>query len=123
MNHLNAKAAENAAEPSLGFIIKERDGECFTYLLDASKTLPQRSMAFLKREHIDCLVIDCTYEHSDLSTGHFDVEGVIRIKKELNPRRTIISHVSHKNLSFDELTKRFAVYNIEVGYDGMVIEL
>ena len=63
-NHLNAKAGKNGGEPSLGFIMKNENGQCFTYLLDASQTLPGRTMDFLKHESINCPVIDCTYEHS-----------------------------------------------------------
>ena len=130
-NHLSAKISAKISaemrgdtpEPSLGFLIKNRYGKGFGYLLDASKTLPKKTLDILRQHKLDCLVIDCTYEHSSPSTGHFDVEGVIGIKEELNPDRLIISHVSHKNLSFDELTRRLSHYNIEVSYDGMVIKI
>ncbi|NOY08888.1 MAG: hypothetical protein GXP33_08605 [Spirochaetes bacterium] len=121
--HLKAKAGGNAEEESFGFLIKNPGGNNFAYLLDASMNLPDKTMSLLKKEPIGCLVLDCTYSHTTMDSGHFDVDGVIKIKEELKPEKMFVSHISHKNMTFKELSESLSKYFIEMSYDGLEIDL
>ncbi len=117
-NHLKAKG--RLEEDSLGFVVRDMVGKkVFVYLLDASKNLPNATIELIEGLAIDCLVTECTYDNAPPESGHLDVEGVIEFHKRFNPKRTVVSHISHKNFTLKQLEDIFGRYSIDIGYDGM----
>ncbi len=121
--HLAEKEGTAPGEESLGYIIQEKNGGTFVYLLDASGTLPESTLELLTKEKINCLVADCTYFDSKDRTGHMDIKAVSRLKTLLNPNMTVASHISHMNLGYSKLKSALAEHGIVTGYDGMVLEI
>ncbi len=121
--HLSVKDRESTGLESFGYIIKEKGGATFVYLLDAAVSLPVKTLALLETLKIDCLVGDCTYEKTTLNSGHMDIDSLINLKNKLNPSRTIASHISHMNLGYKKLKKRLKKHSIELAYDGMELRI
>jgi len=123
-NHLNAKYFNKTGkkEQSFGFHISGK-GKNFYYLVDAAKTLPAGTIAFMKKNRPDCIVIDCTYEKADESSGHGDIESVLSLRSLFPGGRMIVSHLGHQNLPPDKLAVIFDSEGIEVGYDGLKVQL
>ncbi len=121
-NHLNAKylAATGKKEESFGFYVTEK-GKNLYYLVDASKTLPDETLDFMRKKRPDCVIIDCTYEKAGESSGHGDIESVMALRNLFPAGRMIVSHLGHKNLTPDRLARIFDSEGIEIGYDGLRI--
>lgn len=123
-NHLNAKYQDitGKKEQSFGYCIREK-GLNFYYLVDAAKTLPDETIRFMKKNRPRCVVIDCTYDSAEESSGHGDIESVISLRKLFPEGRMIVSHLGHKNLTPYGLARVFDPERIEIGYDGMKVLL
>ena len=121
-NHLNAKYASSTGkkEQSFGFHFSER-GKNLYFLVDAAKTLPVKTIDFMKRRRPSCIIVDCTYEKSEESSGHGDIESVMALRDLFPEGRMIISHLEHKNLTPEKLASVFDKEGIEVGYDGLKV--
>lgn len=122
-NHLSLKPSGKPGDESLAYVIKDKEGKVFVYLLDAPVILPEKTLSFLKKLKIDCLVGDCTYKETTKASGHMDIKALISLKEKLKPARTIASHISHMNLSYKELEDKLNEHSIEIGYDGMKLEI
>lgn len=85
------------------------------YLTDCS-AIPGPSRELLR--DLEVLIIDALRytPHSN----HFNIEGALEVAEQLNPRRTIFTHLSHE-VSYGDAVKLPA--GVELAYDGMVIEL
>jgi len=60
----------------------------------------------------------------DGGTDHIDVISVINIAKKYAQVPFIISHISHNNLTHEELEEKLIPYkNIRVAYDGLEINI
>ncbi len=121
--HLSAKPSGKNTDESLGYVIEDRKGEIAVYFLDAAVNIPEKTLSFLESLHIDCLIGDCTYAETLESSGHMDIRALIKLKETLKPVRTIASHISHMNLKYEELKYRLNEHGIEIGYDGMKLEI
>ncbi len=68
---------------------------------------------------LDTLVLDALRERPHPT--HFSLEQAIAVARQLKPRRTIFTHMSH-DLDYDS-TSRQLPPGMELGYDGMCIPL
>jgi phosphoribosyl 1,2-cyclic phosphate phosphodiesterase len=121
-NHLKEKGSGKEDE-TLGYLIKSSDDTSIVYLLDAAKKLPDKTLNILGKNNIDLIIADCTYYVTRKNSGHSDIEGVIELKNRINPKKMIISHIGHQNLNHDDLELIMGQSSIEVGFDGMTIQL
>ncbi|MDX9799915.1 MAG: MBL fold metallo-hydrolase [Spirochaetia bacterium] len=123
-NHLIAKYASSTGkkEQSFGFHFYEK-GKNLYYLVDAAKTLPVKTIDFMKKRRPSCVIIDCTYEKADESSGHGDIESVMALRELFPEGRMIISHLGHTNLTPERLAAVFDKEGVEVGYDGLRVVL
>ncbi len=121
-NHINIHwKPGKAMVESFGYLITDADRKKIAYLIDSPVQLPEQTYEILAQQELDCLVFDCTFEKTCFPSGHSDIQGIIDMHQKLRPRRTIASHISHRNLGFESLKKVLGEYGIEVAYDGMVI--
>ena len=115
--------------------------ECFLYLLRSpaaailiandSDWWPDETWERLAPEHLDVAIIDCTYGVSGKHGGHLGAPEVIRAARELRrlgvlpaAKRVIANHFAHDGRCLQaDLEACLAPEGIEVGYDGMVVEI
>ncbi|NJE41648.1 MBL fold metallo-hydrolase [Thermococcus sp. GR6] len=106
---------------TLGYLIEE-DGKSVAILYD-TKGLPEETWKVLeKKAPLRLAIVDATYPPGFDDPYHNNVDEGAEIGLELT-ERTVLSHISHKNLPFLELTeyvrKRWG-NKVLVAYDGMV---
>jgi phosphoribosyl 1,2-cyclic phosphate phosphodiesterase len=79
--------------------------------------IPPESMARL--EGLDVLIIDALRHRPHVT--HFSVDEAIEIARQLKPKRTIFTHISH-DLGHASTTAQLPA-GIELGYDGLRVPL
>jgi phosphoribosyl 1,2-cyclic phosphate phosphodiesterase len=79
--------------------------------------IPPESMARL--EGLDVLILDALRVRPHIT--HFSLEEAIEVARQLKPRRTIFTHISH-DLGY-ERTNVLLPAGMELGYDGMRVPL
>ena len=106
---------------TLGYLIEE-DGKAIAILYD-TKGLPGETLEFLKgKAPLRLAIVDATYPPGIEDPYHNNVDEAAEIGLRL-AERTVLSHISHKNLPFLELTeyvRRRWGNRVLVAYDGMV---
>lgn len=96
-----------------GFATGFRFGDC-AYLTDCSQ-IPQKSVEKLK--NLDLLIVDGLRWESHPS--HFNIETAIEATKELDVKRTVLTHLTHHVLQDEEIR---LPEGYKFGYDGMKLE-
>lgn len=93
---------------------------------------PEEAWDYLKRVHLDAVLLDCTNGQLPLPDRfHMGVQGAIKTKRHmqeigcLNPGcRVLVTHFSHNGgLLHHELEARLWGEGIEVAYDGMNVSV
>ena len=97
--------------PVLGFRIGD-----VAYCTDVSR-IPDETWPHL--EGLDTLVLDALREEPHPT--HFHLNGALEVVERVRPRRTILTHISHL-LGHAETSAKLPA-NVEMGYDGMQIDL
>ena len=120
-NNADANNLPNKKD-SFGYCFSEKEKN-FYYLAVAAKKIPDSTLSFMRMKKPDCIVIDCTYEKTGEMSGYGDIESVIELRKMFHTGRIIITHIDHSNLPPFELSKIFDDEIIEIGYDGLKIQL
>ncbi|MBR2373322.1 MAG: hypothetical protein IKA87_03730 [Lentisphaeria bacterium] len=104
-------------------------------LLIANDTgwFPDESWDLIKKENFkfDAVVADCCFQHIDKGSGHMGGETFLRVFEELRKSGSladgavlVANHFSHNpGMSHEDMCKFFNPHGIEVGFDGMEIEL
>lgn len=100
---------EHGRIPALGYRIGQ-----FAYLTDCN-TIPADSLPLLTG--LDTLVIDGLRWKSH--PFHFNIDTAIAAARQLKPRRTILTHLSHDVLYADQCK---LPQGFEFAYDGMTLE-
>jgi len=118
-NHLRIK---KSTDECFGYLIETVNGITISYLLDAGSDIPNRTLEIMRESGLDLLITDCTFSSSD-NPGHMDLKKVRALQEEVNPKRTIISHIGHSNYNHDTLVQNLVDSGIEVGFDGLTIIL
>jgi len=85
------------------------------YLTDCSE-IPEQSLALL--EGLDLLIIDAL--RFSPHPNHFNIEGALQVVKTLQPRRTLLTHLTHEVRQSDG---EKLPPGVEFAYDGMTVEL
>ena len=98
--------------PVLGFRI-----ENFAYITDA-KTIDINEKKKLK--NLDLLIVNALRVKEHLS--HFNLEEAVSLIKELDPKKAILTHISHFMGLHDDVQNTLPK-NIFVGYDNQKIIL
>ncbi|HDZ35767.1 MAG TPA: MBL fold metallo-hydrolase [Thermococcus sp.] len=106
---------------TLGYLIEE-DGKSVALLYD-TKGLPEETWEFLEEKApLRLTIVDATYPPGVNDPYHNNVDEAAEMGLKL-AERTALSHISHKNLPFLQLTeyvrKKWA-NKVLVAYDGMV---
>ncbi|MFV0626265.1 MAG: MBL fold metallo-hydrolase [Alphaproteobacteria bacterium] len=89
----------------------------FAYLTDWEE-LNLKSRSLLK--NLDFLVLECNNGTQKLQNGHSNLNLCLELIAEVKPKRTVLTHISAR-VDHDELSSMLPD-DVEVGYDGMVIE-
>lgn len=126
---LTAFRANHGAPDSLFYAFRTKEYS----LLIANDTgwFPDESWDLLKTFSFDAVVLDCCYMHWDQRNGHLGGDSFIGCFEELRKQGSlkenallVANHFSHNpNLSHQELCDWLNPRGIEVGFDGMEIEL
>jgi phosphoribosyl 1,2-cyclic phosphate phosphodiesterase len=85
------------------------------YLTDCSE-IPESSLPLL--QGLDLLIIDAL--RYSPHPNHFNVQGALQVVETLQPRRTLLTHLTHEVQQNDGAKLPAGV---EFAYDGMVVEL
>ncbi len=117
------------------------DEVCFNYVLQDGehKILigndtgwwAEETWDLLSEHRLDVAILDCTYGKHNYREGHMGAEAVIDARDELLKRgiigessRVIANHFTHNGgLTHEGLVAMLSPAGIEVGYDGMEIEI
>lgn len=124
-------ADHDSNETCLLYFIK-KDGMNILYGNDTG-WFPEDTWNWLKGKQIDLAVLDCTggYNNDKRSTNHMCIETVLETKRMFNEQnmlkkhsRIIATHFTHNaGLLHEDFVKAFEPYDIEVAYDGMIINM
>ena len=98
--------------PVLGFRIGN-----FGYVTDANR-IPDEEM--VKLQNLEVLIINGLRYEAHLS--HYSLPEALEVIAQLQPRRAVITHISHQ-LGLHVEVNKLLPPNVELGYDGMVIEI
>jgi len=89
----------------------------FAYLTDV-KTIANSEKEKLKK--LDVLVINAL--RIDKHPTHFNLQEALDFVKEISPKKTYFTHISHK-LGFHEAVSKQLPKNVFLAYDGLKIEV
>ena len=78
--------------------------------------IPPESME--KLQGLDVLILDCL--RREPHTTHFGLEESLAVVAELNPRRTLLTHISH---DLDHADSAALPEGVEMAYDGLTVAL
>ncbi|WP_137792076.1 MBL fold metallo-hydrolase [Bacillus sp. E(2018)] len=121
-------ADHNQIETCLLFHIKKGN----THLLYGHDTgwFPNETWSWLKKSKIDIALLDCTNGNLQEYRNHMNVNAVIETKKRFqeykvlsNQSKVYVTHFSHNiGLMHEDLVGIFRPHDIDVAYDGLIIE-
>lgn len=78
---------------TFGYLFQNNKG-CIAYLTD-TKGLPDNTLVTLEQHSIDLLVIDCSFPPQKESSQHNNLTDILEINQKLQPKRIILTHISH----------------------------
>lgn len=108
----------NHSRPTYGYLITTATQKT-AYLTDTAG-LPENTEQFLKDERIDTLIIDCTNApRKKPSNNHNDLNMVVDIVNTLQPKSTLLTHISHTFQCW--LMENDLPRGIGLAEDGLVI--
>jgi phosphoribosyl 1,2-cyclic phosphate phosphodiesterase len=92
---------------------------------------PDETWKWLETNKVDIALLDCTNGNLQEYRNHMNVKAVIETKKRLQERSVLserskvyVTHFSHNiGLLHDDLEQIFHPYDIEIAYDGLIIDL
>lgn len=111
-------------------LLFERDGKKLLYATDTG-IWPDATFEFLQNANLDLLVIECTdgLGHCDYD-GHLDLEQLVSLVQRASKvgglaseARIVTTHHKHTGGRHCDLVKACAKFGIEVGFDGMALEI
>jgi len=78
---------------TFGYLFEHRNQQ-ITYLTD-TKGLPSNTTSYFENISLDLLVIDTSFPPGIDCTGHNNLDESLKIHQQLNPKRTVMTHISH----------------------------
>ena len=130
---VTALEAQHASddEDALNYII-QGDGQTILIGHDTG-WWPEHTWDLVAGFRIDLAILECTYGllNADMRSHHLGVAATVAFRDELQHRgalaagaHVVANHFSHNGAAnYDELCEWFAPHGIEVGYDGLVLEI
>lgn len=112
-------------------LIVERNGKSILYATDTG-IWPDETWFHLRDHSLDAMVIECTNGFVPNSyTGHLDVNQCLGMVERLREQgtlrpaaRVVTTHHSHRgNATHEELESALNPHGIEVGFDGILIDI
>jgi len=73
----------------------EHNKQRIAYLTD-TKGLPPNTLTWLQKSPLDLLVIDTSFSPQQESSGHNNLNDTLAIHSQLQPKRTVLTHISHE---------------------------
>ena len=108
------------SRPTLGYSIQYNNRHV-VYLTDTDG-LPETSLQWLQRKRPDDMIIDCSFAPGQEKAGsHNDLDDVIRLHQQIQPGRTLLTHIGHEMDDWLEQPGHQLPKGIEPANDGMVI--
>lgn len=105
---------------TLGYLLQTPEVSV-AYLTDTSG-LPESTTAFLRRRPLDYLIIDCTEPPgSTPPSNHNDLNQALTIQQQLQPKRLILTHISHRLDRWLLDNPQRIPSNVLVAHDGLVL--
>lgn len=110
----------------------EKDGKHILYGNDTG-WFPEETWAWLEGKQIDLAILDCTggFNNDKRARNHMCIETVLEVQRVfqegnmLKPgARIVATHFTHNaGLVYDDFVKAFQPYDIDVAYDGMILNI
>ncbi|NOZ40782.1 MAG: MBL fold metallo-hydrolase [Planctomycetes bacterium] len=72
-----------------------------------------------KLQGLDVLILDCLRRKPH--TTHFGLDEALAVVADLEPRRTLLTHISH-DLDYEKISAELPL-NVELAYDGLSLDL
>ena len=82
------------SKPTFGYLFRDAN-HSIAYLTD-TKGLPEKTLQLLKTSKLDLLVIDTSFPPGSEKSGHNNLDETLMIHRQLQPRRTLLTHISHE---------------------------
>lgn len=107
---------------TFGYVF-QRGGKRCAYLTD-TVGLPADTAAWLRREPLDLLVLDCSHPPSDHAPrNHNDLTLALETVHALPVRRTVLTHIGHELDAWLMEYENALPAGVEAGHDGRVVEV
>lgn len=108
------------SKPTFGYVF-QAEGKRFAYLTD-TVGLPDDTAAYLQRDPLDLLVLDCSSPPSPTPPrNHNDLTRALETIRSLPVRRSVLTHIGHKMDAWLMEEASALPEGVEVAYDGMVL--
>ena len=104
--------AKHYMMPVFGYRIKN-----FVYLTDVSDISDKEKE---KMKNADLIVLDALRKEEHIS--HLNLEQALKLLKELNPKKALLTHISHYMGLHDDVNSELPDH-IKLGYDGQQVTL
>lgn len=117
-------------ETCLNYVIQS-DATTVLYASDTGM-YEKQTIDFLKQYKFDLMIVECTLGPTLLPPlRHMSMKGVIKLRDALRKSgavneetQLLITHFSHNiGLTHEELVKKARPHNLEVAYDGMILNV
>lgn len=107
----------------------EKDGKSLLYGNDTG-WFPQATWDFIGTKHLNLVSLDCTLLKYRVEQNHMGIPNVLEVKARLNElncvdgnTKFVVTHFSHNgHLLHGEIVEMLKPHQIEVAYDGFVVE-
>jgi len=78
---------------TFGYLFEYKN-QRIAYLTD-TKGLPENTALYLENISLDIMLIDTTFPPGSDSTGHNNLDDALQIHDQVNPGRTVLTHIGH----------------------------
>ena len=104
--------------PCYGFLFVDGDRQ-IAYLSDSGPSLSSLLLAILAKVDLAIFNTPTFDEHGN----HISVRRVVELVQQGAVRKAVITHINHRNYTYEELKAKVEPHGIVVSYDGMEIEV
>lgn len=110
------------SKPTLGYLFCAR-GKYIAYLTDTIG-LPANTTAKLKQQRLDLVVLDCSFPPKpETPRNHNDLNCALEILDDLQPRRSVLTHIGHDFDAWLMQPGNTLPANVEIGWDNSLYDL
>ena len=106
--------------PTFGYLF-QKDGKSLMHFSDSTSKFDNWHIEVMQKADV---VVFHTTTYDKITSDHISVKDVLNLNSRYEIKKIVLSHINHKNLTYEKLVKKLAQYdNIDVAYDGMEIEI